>query len=88
MQNGECSMMTTVFLFANLREIVGMKSITLDLPAGVTVAQVKVLLTERMPALSPMMNFALVSINREYATDEQVVPENAEVAIFPPVSGG
>jgi molybdopterin converting factor small subunit len=30
----------------------------------------------------------VISINREFAFDDSVVPENAEVAMFPPVSGG
>ena len=31
---------------------------------------------------------ALITINREYAFDEAVVPTDAEIALFPPVSGG
>jgi molybdopterin converting factor small subunit len=30
----------------------------------------------------------MAAINREYAADEQVIPEGAEIAFFPPVSGG
>jgi molybdopterin synthase catalytic subunit len=30
----------------------------------------------------------LISINKEYAFDEEIVPPGAEVAVFPPVSGG
>jgi molybdopterin synthase catalytic subunit len=30
----------------------------------------------------------LVSVNREFAFDQDVLPPNAEVAVFPPVSGG
>jgi molybdopterin converting factor small subunit len=30
----------------------------------------------------------VISINREFAFDESVVPKSAEVAMFPPVSGG
>jgi molybdopterin converting factor subunit 1 len=88
MQNDECRMMITILFFANLREIAGVKSIALELPVGASVADMKMLLAGRMPALKPLMDFALVSINREYATDGQVIPEQAEIAIFPPVSGG
>jgi molybdopterin synthase catalytic subunit len=34
------------------------------------------------------MPSTLIAINREFAFDEQTIPENAEIAIFPPVSGG
>ena len=61
---------------------------TLELPVSATLADVKAFLVDRIPALKPMMGFVLMSINREYATDEQVIPPNAEIAFFPPVSGG
>jgi molybdopterin converting factor small subunit len=34
------------------------------------------------------MASVLFTINREYAFDDALVPPNAEVALFPPVSGG
>jgi molybdopterin converting factor small subunit len=34
------------------------------------------------------MKSVLITINREYAFDEAVVPTDAEIALFPPVSGG
>jgi molybdopterin converting factor small subunit len=38
--------------------------------------------------LSPARNSMLVAVNREYAGDDQIIPAGAEVALFPPVSGG
>ena len=40
------------------------------------------------PDLKDSLRSVLVAINREYAFDEAVVPPNAEIALFPPVSGG
>jgi molybdopterin converting factor small subunit len=34
------------------------------------------------------MKTILVSVNKEYAFDEAAIPQDAEVALFPPVSGG
>jgi molybdopterin converting factor small subunit len=34
------------------------------------------------------MDTVVVSINREFAFDESLVPAGSEVAMFPPVSGG
>jgi molybdopterin converting factor small subunit len=31
---------------------------------------------------------ALISINREFAFEDDLVPPAAEIAVFPPVSGG
>jgi molybdopterin converting factor small subunit len=34
------------------------------------------------------MGHTLISINQEYVFDEVVIPPGAEIALFPPVSGG
>lgn len=34
------------------------------------------------------MSSMLVSINHEFSQDEDPIPSGAEVALFPPVSGG
>lgn len=78
---------TTLF-FATLRDRAGIKSVELQIPSQSTVADLKALLVEKYPALTGMLNHTLVSINHEYVFDEAIVPDNAEVALFPPVSGG
>jgi MoaE-MoaD fusion protein len=45
-------------------------------------------LSEEYPNLKESMSSVLITINREYAFDEAVIPQNAELAMFPPVSGG
>jgi molybdopterin converting factor subunit 1 len=77
-----------VLLFSSLRERVGQQSITLELPEQTTVSQFKLLLAEKYPALAENLKTALVAINREYAFDDDIVPQEAEIAVFPPVSGG
>jgi molybdopterin converting factor small subunit len=52
------------------------------------VADFKTLLIEKFSALAGLMNHTLVSINHEYLFDETIIPEHAEIALFPPVSGG
>jgi molybdopterin converting factor subunit 1 len=78
----------TIFLFATLRDYVGAKKLTLEIPPQATVADLKRLLVKTYPKLSPARNSMMVAVNREYAADEQVIPPEAEVAFFPPVSGG
>jgi len=77
-----------VLFFATLRDRAGIKSTELEIPAEMTVQGLKDLLVESYPGLQETMDVVVVSINREFAFDESVVPENAEVAMFPPVSGG
>lgn len=77
-----------ILFFATLREYVGAKIIELEIPVDTTVAGLKELLVSRYPKMLPARNSILSAINREYAVDEQVIPLDAEIALFPPVSGG
>jgi molybdopterin converting factor subunit 1 len=77
-----------VLFFANLRDLAGARSLELDLPAETTVQDLKTRLAGDHPTLAQALQSALVAVNREYAFDENVLPEEAEVAFFPPVSGG
>ncbi len=78
-----------VLLFATLRERMGgAKFIELNLPEGATVKALKEQIAREYPALEQNMKSVLTTINREYAFDEAVLPDGAELAMFPPVSGG
>ena len=77
-----------VLFFATLRDRAGTKSIDLEIPAETTVQDLKNLVVDSYPGLKDTMDTVVISINREFAFDESLVPENAEVAMFPPVSGG
>jgi molybdopterin synthase sulfur carrier subunit len=77
-----------VLLFATLRDYVGARSVDIDLPSGTTIAGLEEILVTRYPRLEKVRGSMMAAIDRVYAADEQVVPENAEIAFFPPVSGG
>ncbi|RIK25129.1 MAG: molybdopterin synthase sulfur carrier subunit [Anaerolineae bacterium] len=77
-----------ILLFAFIREIRGKKFIELSLPEGATVQALKAQVAREFPALAENMKSALTTVNREYAFDEAILPEGAELAMFPPVSGG
>ena len=77
-----------LLFFATLRDRAGTKSIELDIPADLTVQGLKDKISTEYPKLKESMSSVLVTINREYAFDEAVIPINAELAMFPPVSGG
>lgn len=78
----------TVLFFANLRELAGVKEENISIPEGTTVVEFKELIGESFPEVAPAMTSTLVSINKEYGFDEEIIPEGAQVALFPPVSGG
>jgi molybdopterin synthase catalytic subunit len=77
-----------VLFFATLRDRAGMRETSIDLPERTPVRDLKLLLAERFPNLKEHIPNALIAVNHEYAFDEDPVPLGAEVALFPPVSGG
>jgi molybdopterin converting factor subunit 1 len=77
-----------VLLFASLKERAGVSSIDVEIPDDANVRDLKSLLADHYPNLAPALDSALVSLNREFAFDEDLIPAQAEAALFPPVSGG
>ena len=77
-----------IYLFATLRDYAGVKTLDMEIPAGMTIAGLKVQLVKSFPKLAPLKEAMMAAINREYAADAQIVPQEAEIAFFPPVSGG
>jgi len=77
-----------VLFFATLKDRAGVKETTLDMPEEATVMDLKTHLRQEFAGLSQALDSALVSINREFALEDEYLPAGAEVAFFPPVSGG
>ncbi len=81
-------MRVTVRFFAIARMLVGATEITLDLPERSTIATLRATLASATPGLSDILSRLMIAVNSEYADDSLVIPEGAEVAVIPPVSGG
>ncbi len=77
-----------ILFFATIRDKAGTKSLALDIPNEMTVQGLKEKLANEYPNLKDSLKSILVSINQEYSFDDAVIPSNAEIALFPPVSGG
>jgi molybdopterin converting factor subunit 1 len=77
-----------ILFFASLKDKVGVSKVSMQLPDDISVADLKKHLIQLYPKLEPMIGKSITAINREFALDDQFIPEDAEVAIFPPVSGG
>ncbi len=78
----------TVLFFATLKDRTGTRQTSLELPDGAQVSDLKAQVVEQFPALRLAMDTTVVSVNHEFAADEDPIPAGAEVALFPPVSGG
>jgi molybdopterin converting factor subunit 1 len=81
-------MTVRVRLFARARDLAGADLVSVELPAGATVADVRTALGEAYPALGPLLLRSAVAVDEEFAGDDAIVPAEVEVALLPPVSGG
>ncbi len=77
-----------LLFFATIRDKAGVKSLELDVPADMTVKNLKDRLSSEFPSLKDSMSSVLIAVNHEYAFDDALLPQDAEIALFPPVSGG
>jgi molybdopterin converting factor subunit 1 len=76
-------MEVTVRLFAMLRERAGAGSLTLELPEGARVR-------DALDSLSGLAEGIplVMAVNREYASEDDLLDAGDELALIPPVSGG
>jgi len=77
-----------ILFFATLRTRAERSTMELELPNEISVADFKEILIAEIPALEASLHNTLLSVNKEYAFDEDIIPKDAEIALFPPVSGG
>ncbi|MBT3189745.1 MAG: MoaD/ThiS family protein [Anaerolineae bacterium] len=77
-----------ILFFATLRTRAERSTMELELPNEISVADFKEILIAEIPALEASLHHTLLSVNKEYAFDEDIIPKDAEIALFPPVSGG
>ena len=78
----------TALFFATLRDRAGVKSVELQIPPKTNILQFKSILTNKYPALADIIGHMLVAVNHEYVFDDTIIPDHAEIGLFPPVSGG
>jgi molybdopterin converting factor subunit 1 len=77
-----------ILFFATLRDKARVRQVELDLEPGATIEVLKTVLVDKFPNLNGLMEHCLASIDHEYCFDETEIPAEAEIAFFPPVSGG
>jgi sulfur-carrier protein len=83
-------MKVTIRYFASIREALGSAE-AIELPPGTTVGQLRAQLRERSPkhasALAPGKALRC-ALNQALCDESAVLGDDAEVAFFPPVTGG
>ncbi|MBE7096055.1 molybdopterin converting factor subunit 1 [Bacillus cereus] len=78
--------MITILLFANLREEIGSDQLIISEKQETTVQQLKEWLKASYCLQS--LDRAMVAVNEEFVTDEEMIKAGDIVALIPPVSGG
>jgi molybdopterin synthase catalytic subunit len=81
-------MRVEVLLFATLKDAAGQNRLSVTLPDGATVGDVKRAVTALYPVIEAHIEAAIAAVNQEYAFASDAVHDGDEVAFFPPVSGG
>jgi molybdopterin converting factor subunit 1 len=78
----------SVKLFARARDLAGAAAVTVELPDGATVGDLRRRLASLYPALTSLLERSALAVQDEFADDGLTLPLDAEVALLPPVSGG
>jgi sulfur-carrier protein len=76
--------MNKVLFFAHLRDTVGQESIEYN-ANGITVSDLKQQIAEKYDL---KVDNVMVSINEEFAANDDIIQDGETIAFIPPVSGG
>lgn len=77
-----------VLLFAAARDTAGAEVLVVRVPPPATVAGVRAGIVAACPGLADLAATARVAVDEEFRADDFLLPDGAEVALIPPVSGG
>jgi molybdopterin converting factor small subunit len=77
-----------VQFYAQLRDLVGMRELDLDLAEGATVRDLLEKIYAQQPPLRPHDKSILIGAGVEFVDRNYELKPNEEIAIMPPVQGG
>jgi len=80
-------MKCTVKAFGITRDILGAREVVIDLSGSPLVRDFKTELYKRYPQLESLTSL-FIAVNHAYAADDEVIREQDEIALIPPVAGG
>lgn len=77
-----------VLFFAQAKVLTGVSNVVLTTAGDGSLGDIQQQVLQAYPALSPIFPQLLWAVNGQYCDSSCRLSENAEVACFPPVSGG
>jgi len=81
-------MKVRVKLFAVAKELAGLDELSVDLPVGATVKELRDAVVAMSPPLARIVPHSMWAVGAAYADGDSPLNERSEVALIPPVSGG
>jgi sulfur-carrier protein len=81
-------MKVRVYFYAQLRDLVGMRELDVDLAEGATVRDLLEEIYAMQPALRPQDKSILIGAGVEFVDRNYKLKSGEEIAIMPPVQGG
>lgn len=81
-------MIIVVHLFGPARDAVGDESIEVEIAEGSSVADLLEAVRRDVPQLAHLLDASRLAIDLRYASSDDPIPADAEVALIPPVAGG
>ncbi len=82
------TMKIRLLAFASAGDALGTGETEIELPAGSRIADLRARLDREHPGLAPLWPRLAVAIDGRVARSDEEIPDGAEVALLPPVSGG
>jgi len=82
--------MVEIRFFAMLKRLAGMERKEYELTGPLTVSELKEMLSRDIPVLAPVLEgrSLLISVNEEFAGDDDIVSDGDVIGLLPPFSGG
>ena len=81
-------MILRVRLFARARDLGGAETLSVEVPQGATVAELRQKIAVVVPALASLLPRCAIAVNDDFADENRTIGSGDEVAVLPPVSGG
>ncbi len=77
-----------ITLYYHLRQKAGVGKISLSVPTGITIKEVKQILEEKHPALTTHLDNIMILMDKKIVLDEDILHQNTKIAFLTPIGGG
>jgi len=80
--------LVTIHFYAGLRELAKTARMELSWQPGISAESLRETITQSMPDIAPLLARSSLAVDDVIVGNDFVLPDDAEVALLPPVSGG